>query len=219
MKSFALLSIGAALLCAQTKSGEPAASQNKAQNQAQKQAQSQAKKPANHAVVTEPTSRAAAMREEAMPANAARPRASYAPRRNVHRSTTNPASPTLTSQEKKAAALPTIPEGAQEVGANLYRYTDAQGKTWLYRKTPFGVSKWEDKPDAQTGAGVATPTPAKVTDLGDKVQFERSTPFGVQKWTRKKSELTEEEKAAVDQARQPVGESKSAEPAKAAEKQ
>ena len=34
-----------------------------------------------------------------------------------------------------------IPKGATQVEPNLYRYTDAQGKTWFYRRFPFGVSK------------------------------------------------------------------------------
>ena len=42
-----------------------------------------------------------------------------------------------------------IPKGATEVEPNLFRYTDPQGKTWFYRRFPFGVSKWEDKPADQ----------------------------------------------------------------------
>lgn len=94
------------------------------------------------------------------------------------------------------AALPNIPEGAKDVGNGVYRYTDAKGKTWLYRRTPFGVAKWEDKQSAQPAA-VSDPAPATMTDLGDSVQFQRDTPFGPQKWTRKKSELTDDEKAIL----------------------
>ncbi len=36
---------------------------------------------------------------------------------------------------------PAIPKGANEVEPNLFRYTDPQGKTWIYRKIPFGVSE------------------------------------------------------------------------------
>lgn len=92
--------------------------------------------------------------------------------------------------------MPTVPAGAKEVGPNLYRYTDAQGKTWMYRKTPFGVGKWEDKPSEQPAASDGVPT--KVTDLGDSYQFQRPTPFGTQKWTVKKSELNDFEKALVE---------------------
>ena len=41
------------------------------------------------------------------------------------------------------------------------------------------------------GAGI------KATEDGDKVRFERQGPFGVWKWEKKKSELNETEKAAL----------------------
>ena len=99
-----------------------------------------------------------------------------------------------TDAAKGAASAPTLPSGAKEVEPGLYRYTDAQGKAWLYRNTPFGLAKWEDKP--ATAAPVPEPeVPVSITDLGDSVQFERQTPFGTQKWTKKKTDLTEDEKA------------------------
>jgi hypothetical protein len=104
--------------------------------------------------------------------------------------------PPKTAPKADPAALPNIPEGAKEVGDGVYRFTDAKGKTWLYRRTPFGVAKWEDKQSAQPAAA-DDPAPATVTDLGDSVQFQRDTPFGPQKWTRKKSELTDDEKAII----------------------
>jgi len=97
---------------------------------------------------------------------------------------------------KDPAALPAVPAGAKEVGPNLYRYTDAQGKTWMYRKTPFGVGKWEDKPSEQPTVSDSVPT--KVTDLGDSYQFQRPTPFGMQKWTVKKADLNDFEKSLVE---------------------
>jgi hypothetical protein len=86
-----------------------------------------------------------------------------------------------------------IPRNAVEVEPYLYRLTDANGKTWMYRRTPFGFSKWEDKPIPQPVVDDGPPVIA--TDLGDSVRFERQTPFGVSKWVRKKSELTDDEKA------------------------
>jgi hypothetical protein len=78
-----------------------------------------------------------------------------------------------------------------------YRYTDTNGKTWMYRQTPFGLSKWEESsiPEPQTPA--AKSEPVIVTDLGDSVRFEKKTPFGAGTWVRKKTELTDEEKAIV----------------------
>ena len=91
-----------------------------------------------------------------------------------------------------------VPAGATQIEPNLYRYVDAKGKVWMYRKTPFGISKWEDKPESQPVAPQAVPVVVK--DLGDSFQFERATPFGKSKWIRKKTELTDEEKEFVDQA-------------------
>jgi hypothetical protein len=114
-----------------------------------------------------------------------------------------PAQPAKQTPEQQAKAQRTqtqsIPDGAKLVEPNLYRYTDSDGKTWNYRQTPFGISKWEE-----TSAPAAQPAPESshdksapvvVTDLGDRYRFEKKTPFGQSSWTRKKSELTDEEKA------------------------
>lgn len=109
--------------------------------------------------------------------------------------------PNKKAQKPKAASSAgavTIPAGATEVEPNLYRATDADGKTWMYKRTPFGISKWEDKPSAQPV--VESSPPVHVTEMGDSVQFEKSTPFGKSKWMRKKSELTDQEKAWVAKA-------------------
>ncbi len=81
---------------------------------------------------------------------------------------------------------------------NTYRYTDSSGKTWMYRQTPFGISRWEDSPAAATPQLAPQSQPTSVTDLGDSVRFERKTAFGVSQWVRKKTELTDEEKALVE---------------------
>jgi hypothetical protein len=119
---------------------------------------------------------------------------------------------------KDPAALPTVPEGAKQVAPYLFRYTDAQGKTWMYRQTPFGVSKWEDKPSEQQPASVDT-VPTTVKDLGDSVQFQRLTPFGPAKWVRKKSELTDDEKAILARQEGAKSSTESSKPAKTTEKQ
>ncbi len=108
----------------------------------------------------------------------------------THSANTARPSPAATSQN----AAPAIPTGAVQVEPFLYRYTDAQGKTWMYRKTPFGVSKWEDKPAPEP---VAEADPVTATDLGDSVRFERKTPFGTTHWVRKKTELTADEQARL----------------------
>jgi hypothetical protein len=102
-----------------------------------------------------------------------------------------------TSASVKTAAAPAatgIPKGALEIEPNLYRYTDAHGKAWLARMTPFGVSTWEDKPAPVTPVVKAKEEPPKATDLGDNVRFQKKSPFGESTWVKKKSELTDEEK-------------------------
>ena len=108
------------------------------------------------------------------------------------------------TQERKApppskpaagSKLPDIPAGAKEIEPGLFRSTDSPGKTWLMRRTPFGVGKWEDKPSEALAA--PAPVPVTVTDLGDSYQFARKTPFGENKWTKKKTELNDDEKALV----------------------
>ena len=85
-----------------------------------------------------------------------------------------------------------IPKGATQIEPNLYRFTDAQGKTWFYRRFPFGVSKWEDKPAEQVAK--EEPLASVVRDLGDSVEFQRRTPFGISKWVSKKADMNDDEK-------------------------
>jgi hypothetical protein len=78
------------------------------------------------------------------------------------------------------------------------RYTDAQGKTWLYRETPFG---WVRSTEEDAVAAPSTlPMDVTIVDKGDEVEFSRYTPFGPSRWTKKKSELDAMERALVDRA-------------------
>lgn len=98
-----------------------------------------------------------------------------------------------------------IPAGAVERDGRFY-YTDPQGKKWIYVRTPFGASRMEDKPEAYR-APVKAEDPfanVKITESGDTVTFERPGAFGVSKWQRKKSELTDEEKAALARSHEPA---------------
>ena len=82
-----------------------------------------------------------------------------------------------------------------------YHYTDPQGKKWIYRKTPFGVTRLEDSPErAAAKAAAANGAGIKATEDGDIVRFERLGPFGVWKWEKKKSDLDDTEKAALRNA-------------------
>jgi len=82
-----------------------------------------------------------------------------------------------------------------------YHYADPQGKKWIYRKTPFGVTRMEDSPErAAAKAAAANGAGIKATEDGDIVRFERLGPFGVWKWEKKKSDLDDSEKAALRNA-------------------
>ncbi len=50
------------------------------------------------------------------------------------------ATPKATDASRSSA----IPADAVKDADGDYHYTDAQGKKWIYRKTPFGVSRMED---------------------------------------------------------------------------
>ena len=95
-----------------------------------------------------------------------------------------------------------IPAGAVEVEPYIYRYTDPKGKNWIYRKTPFGVVRIEDKPVSADKAQAAKDQKeqlietTKALEVGnDTIQFERVWPFGRTQWQRKKTDLNEVERA------------------------
>jgi len=92
---------------------------------------------------------------------------------------------------KPAAASSSVPAGATEIAPQAWRYTDKDGKTWIYRQTPFGLLRAEEQ---QRKPSTEAPS-VKTTDLGDSVRFEQQTPFGVRTWTKSKTELTTDEKS------------------------
>jgi hypothetical protein len=113
-----------------------------------------------------------------------------------------PASATVSATRKVPEI--TIPEGAVETEPFTYHYTDPQGTKWIYRKTPFGVSRVEDKPVSAEAAKKAQEEKDRLIEStaaaedGDTIRFERATPFGPMKWQRKKAELNEVERAVWD---------------------
>jgi hypothetical protein len=132
-----------------------------------------------------------------------RPRTASKPAPPIQNKKPAPAAAPSTSQKAKAQAqVQSIPAGASQVEPNLFRYTDSSGKTWMYRQTPFGISRWEESSVGSPQAAApqaASPKadPVAITDLGDSVKFEKKTPFGGSSWVRKKSDLNAEEKALV----------------------
>jgi hypothetical protein len=123
--------------------------------------------------------------------------------------TTAPAPRTVSAESK-------IPADAVKSEDGSYRYTDKNGKKWIYRETPFGISKAEDKaPDAtatpfgKSKEPAVAPKPAEAQpgskeltvaiDEGDTVRFERPTPFGTSVWRKKKSELDANDQKIIDE--------------------
>jgi hypothetical protein len=105
------------------------------------------------------------------------------------------AAPKVTDGSKPMA----IPAEAVQGDDTDYHYTDPQGKKWIYRKTPFGVTRLEDTPERDAAkAAAANGAGIKATEVGDIVRFERLGPFGLWKWEKKKSQLDETEKAALE---------------------
>ena len=109
-----------------------------------------------------------------------------------------------TDQTKKSAPKkvvpvppsPTIPKDAVALPDGSYRYVDKDGKKWIYRNTPFGVSKAEEHPPAPVATIADDPTRSE--DLGESVRFTKATPFGNKVWTTKKTELSSFEKSIFD---------------------
>jgi len=96
-----------------------------------------------------------------------------------------------------------IPPEAVEREPGRFYYTDAQGKKWIYSKTPFGIARMEDKPvDADAPKPLDPLANVKITEEGDTVKFERPSPFGVYKWQKKLTDLDEQEKAALTRSRE-----------------
>jgi hypothetical protein len=103
----------------------------------------------------------------------------------------------LSSKGKQLPAEPNAPpKSAVKINDDLYRYVAPDGKKWTYKKTPFG---WAKLDESQVTAPVKEDDDlTRVAGInGDTVQFVRPGPFGDFKWEKKKSELNEQEKAAL----------------------
>lgn len=107
-------------------------------------------------------------------------------------------SQTAAKAEAPERPLTAIPASAVQFEPGSYHYTDAKGKKWILRPTPFGIAKLEDTDSAASKKGPEDHSldNAKVTEDGDSVKFERPGPFGVYKWEKKKTDLDAGEKAA-----------------------
>jgi hypothetical protein len=100
---------------------------------------------------------------------------------------------------KKAAASAknesaTVPPDAVLVGEGTWRHTDSEGKTWTYRRTPFGLIKMAGAPE-QSAEGNSSLRVVSVTP--GEIEFESVTPFAKPRWKRQRNALTPEEQVAL----------------------
>lgn len=114
--------------------------------------------------------------------------------------------PARGTRTASAATTPNlqIPAGAVKTGDGSYRYADSKGTKWIYRKTPFGIARLEDRPaDAAARAAESQKRFAEVkaTEDGDTIWFERPGPFGIYKWQQNKTELDETEQTVWNRER------------------
>jgi hypothetical protein len=106
--------------------------------------------------------------------------------------------PAQTAAAQASAAPAQIPPDAVESEPGSFRYVDAKGTKWVYRRTPFGVARWQDDPaaDAARKAEYAKSfDDVTAIEDGNSIRFERPSPFGVYRWKQKKSDLNEMEQA------------------------
>lgn len=101
----------------------------------------------------------------------------------------------------RSAIVSEMPKDAVEVRPDIFRKTDADGRIWIYRRTPFGVTKVEQNEEMRKLIEESPPFGINVTEEGEELRFSRATPFGVMRWSKKKAdELNSHEKAALEYA-------------------
>ena len=116
-------------------------------------------------------------------------------------STSTDGKKTETQKVTKVPEPPTIPKDATALPDGSFRYVDKDGKKWIYRNTPFGVSKAEERTVVPVVQRIED-DPTKSQDQGDSVRFTRPTPFGDKIWSRKKTELDTYEKSIWERDQQ-----------------
>jgi len=121
------------------------------------------------------------------------------------------------AQQKKTAAAQGKKSASTTQGKSTApapkRVTEADGKTYEIRDTPFGPMKFPVKTEEAAREATADAF-LKVSEEGDSLRFRRQTPFGVTEWVRKKSELNDTEKQAWERE---LSKSKSSAPAETKE--
>jgi hypothetical protein len=98
-----------------------------------------------------------------------------------------------TEKEGKAAKQESPASESKPAAEEKAKPDEPAAKT---RQTPFGpVKATSEKP--QPSSGLAADPFVSARQEGDVVIFSRKTPFGAQVWKKKKSELSDEERALL----------------------
>lgn len=95
-----------------------------------------------------------------------------------------------------------IPAGAKPVGPAAWEFRDAAGKEWLYRQTPFGISR--SPKEALKAPSSTAPKPSEnitAVEEGEQVRFTRTGPFGATEWTKPAAALNDVEREALERTR------------------
>ena len=80
--------------------------------------------------------------------------------------------PAGTQQTQNVAGLP---KEAVAIAPQTYSYTDKDGKKWIFRQTPFGLAKFEDREraDSDRDAEQKRIDQIRAFDDGEFIRFQR----------------------------------------------
>ncbi len=107
------------------------------------------------------------------------------------------------SPKKKAASKAAVrkdpalqlPAKAEKLSDFEWRYQDPQGRSWIYRQLPWGLTRYPEGSQAGANGILAA-------DRGETLEFARRTPFGFSRWSKKKTDpLDDDEKAALAESK------------------
>jgi len=97
---------------------------------------------------------------------------------------------------KKADPV-SVPAGAKQTPDGSWEHTDAQGKQWVYKQTPFGFTRMSKAAADAARVETAVPEGLSVVEQSGAYKFTRRTPFGTVNYTKKTDDLDEGERAVV----------------------
>jgi hypothetical protein len=107
------------------------------------------------------------------------------------------AKPAVKPAVKKADTV-TLPPGAKATGDGAWEHTDGQGKQWVYKQMPFGLTRMaKGEADERSAAALSLPPGMTVVEKNGGYEFSRATPFGGVTYMKKADELSETERALV----------------------